>query len=93
MALVGSGMVGPGQAQFFDVVLQSGVTYQVYVKPVDYSVDFDLYIYDERGNLVARDNTTAPDAYCNITPLWTGPFRLEVKSERGMSPFNIVVQA
>jgi hypothetical protein len=93
MALVGSGMVGPGGSQFFDVVLQSGVTYQVYVKPIDNSVDFDLYIYDERGNVVARDTTTAPDAYCNITPLWTGPFRMEVKSERGFSPYNIVVQA
>jgi hypothetical protein len=92
MGIVGSGIVSPGVDNYFDVVLQSGVTYQVYVKPVDGSVDFDLVIYDERGNIVAADTTPANDAYCLVTPLWTGPFRLQVKSARGMSPFNIVVQ-
>jgi hypothetical protein len=92
MSLVGSGIVGPGHSEYFDVILHSGVTYQVYVRPVDGSVDFDLDIYDERGNLVAQDNTTAPDALCNITPIWTGPFRLLVKAARGVSPFNIMIQ-
>jgi hypothetical protein len=91
MSLVGSGVVGPGHSEYFDVVLQSGVLYQVYVQPTDPSVDFDLYVYDEGGNLVAQDNSYASDAYCNIIPRWTGPFRLLVKAARGVGYFNIAV--
>jgi hypothetical protein len=91
MGLVGSGILGPGQAEYFDVLLQSGVTYRVYVKPVDPTVDFDLYIRDERGNLVAWDATPAADAFCDVTPLWTGPFRLTVMAKRGLSVYNIAV--
>jgi len=91
MSLVGHGVLLPGQAQFFDVILTSGVTYQVYVAPTDPTVDFDLYIKDERGNLVAWDATPAADAYCTVTPAWTGPFRLTVTSKRGSSAYGIAV--
>jgi hypothetical protein len=92
MSLVGSGIVGPGYPKYFDVVLFAGGTYQVYVQPVDPSVDFDLYIYDENGVLVAQDTTTNSDAICNITVFRTGTFRLTVQSARGLSAFNILVQ-
>jgi len=93
MGFVGSGIVGHGHPEYFDVVLQSGVFYQVYVEPFDAGVDFDLYIYDAGGNLVAQDNTCANDAYCNIFPRWSGPFRLLVKAAKGVSHFNIAVGA
>ena len=92
MALVGSGVLGPGGAEYFNVVLSSGVTYRIYVAPVDPSVDFDLYVYDESGNLVAQDTSTASDATCFITPRWTGPFRLMVKAARGLSTYHIRVE-
>jgi hypothetical protein len=92
MALVGSGVIGPGQAEHFSVVLQAGVTYRVYVAPSDSSVDFDLYIHDENGNLIAYDDTTYPDAMCDITPRWTGPFMLSVKAARGLASYTISVQ-
>ena len=91
MSLIGHGVLGPGQAEYFDVLLTAGVNYKVYAKPVDPTVDFDLYIYDERGNEVAKDDTTASDALCGITPRWTGPFRLMVKAARGASLYSIVV--
>jgi len=91
MSLVGHGVLLPGQMEYFDVVLTSGVTYAVYVKPTDPTVDFDLYINDERGNLVSWDATPAADAYCTVTPAWTGPFRLTVTSKRGASAFGIAV--
>jgi hypothetical protein len=91
MGLVGSGVVGPGAAQFYDVVLQSGHTYSVGVEPLDPSVDFDLHVFDENGNLITEDISTAADAYCAITPRWTGPFRLVVDAARGMSGYRIVV--
>ena len=92
MALVGSGVLGPGQAEYFDVVLQSGVTYRVYVAPVEQGVDFDLYVYDENGNLVQQDASAASDALCFVTPRWTGPFRLMVKSARGLSLYQIRIE-
>ena len=92
MPLVGSGVLGPGGAEYFDVVLQSGHTYAVYVEPFDKSVDFDLHIYDENGNLISEDITLAAEAYCNVTPRWTGPFRLIVNSARGTAGFRILVQ-
>ena len=91
MSLVGHGVLLPGQIEYFDVVLTSGVTYQVYVKPTDPTVDFDLYIYDEQNNLVTWDATPAADAYCTVTPVWTGPFRLKVTSNRGVSAYGIAV--
>ncbi|MDQ3920018.1 MAG: hypothetical protein M3348_16255 [Acidobacteriota bacterium] len=93
MALIGSGILGPGQAEYFDVALRGGVTYSVYVRPTDPTVDFDLYIQDENGNMVTQDNSTNSDAFCLVTPAWTGPFRLTVTSARGLSTYNILVEA
>lgn len=92
MALVGSGVIGPGGSEYFDVVLHGGHTYAVYVEPFEIGVDFDLRVYDENGNLITEDITTTPDAYCAITPRWTGPFRLAVTSARGLSGYRIQVQ-
>lgn len=93
MALIGSGVLGPGQAEYFDVALQSGVRYSVYVAPSDPSVDFDLYVYDENANLITQDTTTDSNALCYVTPRWSGPFRLVVKAARGLSTYSIRVEA
>ena len=92
MALVGESILGPGEAEYFDVVLRGGVSYYVYVDPDEPGVDFNLFIYDERGNLVEKDASPNRDALCLVTPLWTGPFRLVVKSERGLSSYHIRVE-
>lgn len=92
MGLVGQGVIGPGGAEFFDVVLHGGHTYAVQVNPFEPGVDFDLHVYDENGNLITEDITTASDAYCAITPRWTGPFRLVVNSARGLSGYQIQVR-
>ena len=92
MPLVGSGMIGPGAAEYFDGVLRGGHHYSVYVRPSEPGVEFDLYVYDERGNVVGVDADTSPDAYCPLNPAWTGPFRLEVRSHRGLSDYQILVQ-
>jgi hypothetical protein len=91
MPLLGGGVLGPGQTEAFDVVLQGGVSYTIFVDPYQVGVDFDLGIFDENGNLVAQDTSTAPNAVCVVTPRWTGPFRLVVKSARGLSNYQIRV--
>jgi hypothetical protein len=92
MTLVGSGIIGPGTAEYFDVVLTGGHSYLVDVQPTEPGVDFDLHVYDEHGNLVDQDVSPARDAYCGIRPRWTGPFRLVVESARGTSAYRIRVQ-
>jgi hypothetical protein len=93
MALVGSGVIGPGQSETFSVVLSAGTTYRIYVAPDDASVDFDLFVHDQSGVLVAYDETTHPDAFCQITPACTGPFLLGVRSAGGLGSDTISVQA
>jgi hypothetical protein len=92
MPLVGSGVIGPGGSEYFDVLLSANHTYRVFVQPFEPSVDFDLHVYDENGNLIEEDISAAADAYCMITPRWTGPFRLIVNSHRGFSGYRIQVQ-
>jgi hypothetical protein len=91
VSLVGSGIIGPGVAEYFDVVLRAEQTYLVHVNPFEVGVDFDLHIYDENGNLISEDVSAASDAYCAVTPRWTGPFRMVVESARGASAFRIEV--
>jgi hypothetical protein len=92
MAVVGSGIIGPRQAQYLDIVLQGNHAYAVYVNPFEPGVDFDLHVYDENGNLVSWDESPAADAFCAITPQWTGPFRLVVDSKRGLSAYQVEVR-
>jgi hypothetical protein len=92
MALIGSGVIGPGTAEAFEVVLRAGQAYLVDVQPTEPGVDFDLHVFDENGNLVDQDVSPARDAYCTVRPRWTGPFRLVVESARGTSAYRIQVQ-
>ena len=91
MAVVGAGLIGTGQAEYLDVMLEGGHTYSFSVRPSEKSVDFDLHIYDQNGNLVAWDESTAADAYGVVTPIITGPFRIVVNAAEGMSTYQVEV--
>jgi hypothetical protein len=91
MPVVGAGVIGTGQAEYLDVMLDGGRTYSFSVHPSERNVDFDLYIYDQNGNLVSWDESTAADAYGRVTPIITGPFRIVVKAASGMSTFRVEV--
>jgi hypothetical protein len=92
MSLVGSGVIGPGNAEFFDVVLRGQHLYQIDVHPSEPGVDFDLQVFDENGNLINEDLSESADAYAAIVPRWTGPFRLVVSAARGASAYRIEVR-
>jgi hypothetical protein len=92
MALVGSGIVGPGFAEYFEVVLRAGGIYQVYVNSFEPAIDFDLDVYDENGSVVTIDETIYSDAYGTISPRRTGPFRFVVTAARGASGYRIAVE-
>jgi len=54
-----------------------------------WSADFDLAVYDENGNLVAKDTDSSSDGTVYITPRWTGPFYIKVVSYRGSGVFTV----
>ena len=89
---IATGALMAGEEQHFDVVLTAGHPHVVYVEPDDPSADFDLLVYDENLNLVHQDTTSNSDAYCEVTPVWTGQFRLVVQAISGVSRFQLFVQ-
>jgi hypothetical protein len=44
----------------------------------DGTTDLDLYIYDENGNLVAKDDDNTDDCLASWTPRWSGTFTIRV---------------
>ena len=91
MPVVGAGVIGTGQAEYLDVMLEGGRAYSFSVHPSERNVDFDLHIYDQNGNLVSWDESPAADAYGVVTPIITGPFRIVVNAVQGMSTYQVEV--
>ncbi len=44
----------------------------------DGDTDLDLFVYDENGNLIVRDDTYSGDCYVSFNPRWTGLFIIKV---------------
>jgi hypothetical protein len=40
--------------------------------------DLDLYVYDENGNLIAKDDDNSDDCLVRFIPRWTGRFTIKV---------------
>lgn len=93
MAVVGSGVLNPGESADYQVALEGGQTYSIYVKvePDRPEIDFDLFVYDENDNLIIQDVATDSDAFCLITPEQTGTFRLMVRAEKGVGTYQVSV--
>ncbi len=92
MTQIASGTIRAGGAEYLDVVLTAGRPHRILVQADDAGVDFDLSVYDERGNLVEQDVSFSPDAYCIVTPRWTGPFRLVVTAASGIGRYTLLVE-
>jgi hypothetical protein len=73
-------ILGPGESEYVDVGLAARHNYRIYAHPEDQTVDFDLHIYDESGNLVGWDENYDADAYGVIQPIFSGPFRVVVNA-------------
>jgi hypothetical protein len=88
-----TGFVAEGEQRSFDVVLELGTSTIIYVRPKENgSADLDLHVYDEKGELVSRDEYADIDAACRVTPQRTGPFRVVVSSARGSSQFTLLMK-
>jgi len=56
----------------------------------DHSTDLDLYLIDENGNQVAKDE--GPTDHCMVdgVPKWTGPFKVRILNRGGSSNSYVV---
>jgi 4-amino-4-deoxy-L-arabinose transferase-like glycosyltransferase len=44
----------------------------------DGDTDVDLFVFDQNGNEIARDDDRSAECLVQFTPRWTGPFRVRV---------------
>ena len=44
----------------------------------DGDTDLDVYVYDENGNLIAKDDGPTDNCFVRWTPKWTGKFTIRV---------------
>ena len=85
------GNLNTGESDDFVCELRGTVTYRILVDADEPGVDFDLFIYDEKGKLVNKDSGPATDAECVVTPEYTQYFRFVIKSDHGVSNYSISI--
>jgi len=80
---------GPGRSWTYRGTFVGGVRYKFRLD-VPFGADFDIKIYDENGNLVAKGTKVgSADETVFITPRWTGPFRIVVYSYSGSGFYTL----
>lgn len=70
--------LGEGATDRYEVQLTEGANYAVHGVCDNDCTDLDLKIYDENNNLIAEDTSTDDQPIVQVTPRWSGKFRLEV---------------
>ena len=66
-----------GGKTYYNWYFDGGRFAEVAVHSMD-GADLDLYIYDENGNLIVKDDSYGSSAYCSFSPRWTGIFQVYV---------------
>lgn len=67
-------------SQFIDyITLEGGELASILIKG-DGDTDLDLYLYDENGNLIEKDDDNSDTCLVSFTPKWTGTFKIIVKN-------------
>ena len=91
------GVNGPGYRQTvvrsrayddFIVTFRGGEPARVAVRG-DGDSDLDLYVYDENGNLICKDDDPSDGMYCAWNPRWTGPFRIRILNRGVANEYRI----
>lgn len=88
-APISRGAVGGPRRNTTSVLAKSTDTYNIRFRGLESAVvvlrgdgdtDLDLYVYDENGNLVARDDDYSDGCVAAWTPLYSGVFTIRVKN-------------
>jgi hypothetical protein len=69
--------VAAGATDVYTVTFRGGERATVTVRG-DGDTDLDLYVYDENGNLIVKDDDHTDNCVVSFTPKWTGPFKIRV---------------
>ena len=72
-----SSSVNAGATDVYNVSFRGGELAMVIVVG-DGDTDLDLYVYDNNGNLIARDADYTDDCVVTWTPRWTGNFKIKI---------------
>lgn len=73
----------------YETELPGGMQHTLQVQPTSDEVDFNLYVYDSRGELIAKDSGPEASAVCSITT--NAPERCQLKVEllHGAAGFSL----
>jgi hypothetical protein len=82
-------VVGSGETDTFQVAFEGEEPARVLVSG-DGDSDLDLYVYDENGNQICKDDDYSDDMICGWTPAWTGKFSIKVRN-RGIANEYILI--
>lgn len=68
---------GNSKTSYYNVGFLAGRYAEVDIYSMD-GADLDLYIYDSRWNLIVKDTSYSPNAWCSFVPRWDGNFHIVV---------------
>ncbi len=77
-----SGLLKEGQSTTIRTTFYAGCQYKIVAGGCEDAFDVDLAVYNERGQLVARDSSTSPLAVADLTANWTGTVYIKVTMHR-----------
>ena len=74
-----SGLLAKGQVSgLIRTTLLQGNNYALVAGGCEDGYDVDIAVFDENGNVVAKDTDSQPVAVALVTPRWTGTFFIRV---------------
>lgn len=73
-----SGLLRYGQSTVISTTLYAENDYTFAAAGCEDARDVDIAVYDEDGNLVARDNDASVLAVAEVSPIWSGTFYVKV---------------
>ena len=71
--------IGRDIQQSYDIILKKEES-TVFQLSGDGRSDLDCFVYDENGDLVARDVDSSDDCHLTVTPRWTGHFTFVIRN-------------
>ena len=92
MVLLSIGYLVDQETDRYEVLLEEGVEYRIYVHPADVRADFNLELRDAEGSIVTSDTGVQADAAAVAQPSYAGPFQILVTSARGASRYALAVE-
>jgi len=82
-------VVSRGQTDVYRVRFKGGEPATLFVSG-DGDSDLDLFVLDENGNQVCKDDDATDTMICRWTPKWTGQFTIRVKNLGMANAYTII---